>query len=214
MGRISRIYNWAKREKNLYTLLGFWFLFLQVIVFIENHYVYKYNIFFWFCDHAPLLFSFAFFSKNKDFIKAMVNFGFLVQFVWVIDLVFKLFFDVHALRVIGYMFENELGFFVLVPLAIHMLSTNIAFLSTYKRKPNAKVLIYSAMYVMIIFALTITYTPIDRNVNCVHEICGLRQYTFPSYTYFWPILVFSLMVLPTHGIQYLIYKYSKRKRRN
>jgi len=201
--------SWLK--KNKYNVLGFWFLFLQFLVFFENYVVYKYNIFYWFCDHVPLVLSFAFFSKNKSLLKAMINFGFLVQFVWIADFLSKVIFDKSSLGVTDYMFTANLGFLVLIPLVIHSLSINIAFLHTYKIKPTTKVLIYSAIYIMLIYVLSLTYTPIERNVNCIHEICGLNEYTFSSYTYFWPLLVFVIIILPTQGIQWVVYKWSRRK---
>ncbi|MBU4070486.1 MAG: hypothetical protein KJ646_05890 [Nanoarchaeota archaeon] len=206
------ILHWLR--KNKYNVLGFWFLFLQLLVFFENHVVYKYNIFFWFCDHAPLVISFAFFSKNKDLLKSMINFGFLVQFVWIIDFLFKIIFDKNFLGVTNYIFTAKLGFLVLIPLVIHSLCINVAFLHTYKIKPTIKVLIYSAIYVMMIYALSLTYTPIERNVNCIHEICGLNDYTFSSYTYFWPLLVFIIIILPTQGIQWWVYKWSRKRKKD
>jgi hypothetical protein len=109
------------------------------------------------------------------------------------------------------MFTSELGFFVLVPLIIHSFSVNIAFLHTYKIKPKIEVLIYSAIYVMTIYALSLAYAPMERNVNCTHEICGLNEYTFKGYIFFWPILVFMVIILPTQGIQWLAYKWHRKR---
>lgn len=200
-------------KKNKYQIIALWFLLLQILVLFENLIVYRYNIFFWFCDHAPLILAIAFFTKNKDLIKSIVNFGFIVQFIWVIDFLSKLILDKSALGVTNYMFTGELGFLVLIPLLIHSLSVNVAFIHTYKIKPTTKVLVYSAIYIISIFALSLAFTPTERNVNCIHEICGLKQYTFQGYTSLWPILVFIIIILPTQGIQWLVYKWDKKRKK-
>lgn len=209
---MNKLKNWLKKEKNKYLTISIWFLFLQIIIFIENYYVYEYNIILWFCDHAPLLFAIGFFFKNKDIIKSIINFGFLTQFIWIIDFIAKIFFNINALGITTYMFEGELGNFVIVPLLIHIFSTNLALIFTYKNKPTKKALIYSAIYIIIIYILTLSFTPLNENVNCIKEICGTNGYSFSFYTLFWPILVFITIVLPTHFIQYLLYKYNKKRK--
>ena len=200
-------------HKNKYNLLGFWFLFLQALVLFENYFIYEYNIFFWFCDHAPLILAIGFFSKNKDIIKSTVNFGFLIQFIWIADFLSKAIFDKSALGITNYMFTSQLGFLILIPLIIHALSVNVAFVHTYKIKPTTKVLVYSAIYIMAIYALSLAFTPMGENVNCIHKICGLKELTFNNYTYFWPILVFIIIILPTQGLQWIIYKWHKNRRK-
>jgi hypothetical protein len=201
-----------KNEENLYLSLGFWYLFLQIIVLIENHYVYKYNIFFWFCDQAPILFSIGFFTRSKKFIKSIINFGLLVQFFWVSDFLLKILFHAKALGITNYLFEPQLGNFVIVPLLVHITSTNLALFITYKEKPTKKVLVYSAVYIVFLYALTLAYTPVANNVNCVYEICGLPQFTFSYYTALWPVLAFLVVILPTQGIQYMLYKWAQKRK--
>lgn len=204
--------SWIK--KNKYNIIAFWFLFLQVLVLFENYFIYEYNIFFWFCDHAPLLLAIGFFTKNKNIIKTLVNFGFLAQLIWIIDFLARIIFNKSALGVTNYMFTTDFGFLVLAPLLIHSLSVNVAFIHTYKTSPTTKTLVYSAIYIMTIYALSLAFTPIEENVNCIHQICGLKEHTPQTYTFFWPILVFAIIILPTQYIQYLVYRLHKRRKKH
>lgn len=199
------------KEKRIFFITGIYFLLLQLVIFVENYFAYRYNIFFWFCNHTPLLFGLFFLAGKKDWIKAIINIGFLVQFIWVFDFISNIFFGSYSLGVTQYIFESELGWFILIPLFAHALSTNVALAHTYKIKPNKKVLIYSGIYILLLYFVTLTYAPIENNINCVYNLCGIQEYTFAGYTLLWPLLVFVIIILPTHGIQHIFYKLYKRK---
>jgi hypothetical protein len=203
---------WFSIENNKYFLIGLFFLFLQLFVIWGNYSAQRYDVFFWFCNHTPIIFAFAFFFRSKDLIKALINVGFIAQFLWSLDFFFKLFFNFYIFKVTRYVFEDSHGIIVLVPILIHVISTNLALYFTYKKRPNLKVLFYSLIYIMFLYATTLSYTLEERNVNCVYLLCGATNLTFSSYTYFWPVLLFFVVVFPTHGIQYLIYKHSIRKK--
>jgi hypothetical protein len=209
--KIKEFKIWIKKERNVYILIGIFFLIMQFFVFLGNYMSERYDVFFWFCNHTPLFFAFAFFLKKKNIIKGLINIGFLGQFVWSLDFLGKIFFDVHVFKMTAYVFEADNGLWVLLPIAIHMFATNIAFFFTRKKKPNVYTLFYSLIYILFLYAATLTYTLIERNVNCVQLLCGVTDLTFNGYTYFWPLLVFFLIAIPTQGIQYLVYKYCTRK---
>jgi len=137
----------------------------------------------------------------------------LAQFAWTLDFLSKLIFNKHIFKVTAYVFENPFGIYVLIPILIHMFGTNLALLLTYKEKINSKVILYSLVYIIILYGVSLSYPPPDRNVNCVYEICGLTQYTFANYTFFWPALIFFLIVIPTHGIQYMLYSFSRKSKK-
>lgn len=207
----KKILLWLKRIDNQYLLLGFFFLFMQFFVFLGNFQADRYDVFFWFCNHTPLFFSFAFFLKKRDIIKGLINVGFLGQFAWTLDFLGKLLFNVHIFNMTGYVFTSEKGFWVLLPIIIHIFATNIALYFSRKKKPTIKTLFYSMLYLMFLFGATLTYTDPQRNVNCIYALCGAVDLTFNNYTNFWLVLVFFLVVLPTQGIQYLLYRYSTKK---
>ncbi|MBU0957509.1 MAG: hypothetical protein KKF56_01725 [Nanoarchaeota archaeon] len=210
----TKFYNWIKQEKYRYYLIGTFFLFLQLLVFIENHHAQRFGHFFWFCNHTPLIFALAFFLRKKQLIKGIINIGFLIQFVWAIDF---LSYGISGFTVLGvtqYVFNGGMGIYTLVPIIVHLFSTNIALISTYEVKPKKITLLYSAVYILLLFSLTLTYAPPEKNINCIYFICTLEKFSIPGYFYLWPILIFLILALPTQGIQYLIYKHSKRKTHN
>ncbi|MDA3855907.1 MAG: hypothetical protein PF569_06600 [Candidatus Woesearchaeota archaeon] len=204
---------WMDLESNKFKVLGSFFLILEFTAILANGFSDRYDVFYWFCNHTPLIFAFAFFFRKKNVIKALINVGFIAQFLWTLDFLSKLIFNVYIFKVTRYVFEDIHGIYVLIPILIHVLSTNMAFYFTYKKKPTLKILFYSLVYLIFLYAMTLTYTDPARNINCVYEICGTTQLTFASYTYFWPIIVFFGIVIPSHGIQYLFYLYSRRKRK-
>jgi uncharacterized integral membrane protein len=198
-------------EKNRYILFGIFLLLLQFLLIYANFKATRFDVFFWFCNHTPLILGMAFLFRKKDFIKGLINVGFIAQFLWTLDFLSRLLTGNYIFKVTQYIFEEQLGAYILIPIGIHMLSINLALFLSYKRKPKLKTLLYSLVYIILLFAITLTYTLPERNVNCIQEICGIPQYTFPSYTFFWPAIVFFVIVLPTHGLQYLIYKLHKKK---
>lgn len=207
---IKKILKWVKNEDNRFILVGFFFLFLQFFVFLSNYKTDRYDVFFWFCNHTPLFFGFAFLLKKKDVIKGLINVGFFGQFAWTLDFLGKMFFDFHIFKMTNYVFENPNGLWILVPIGIHIFATNVALYFTYKTKPSIYSAFYSLLYIMFLYAGTLTYTLVERNVNWIYKIGGEINYSHDLYTNFWLILVFFLIVIPTQGFQYLLYKLYKK----
>lgn len=199
---------WLKKENNKFILISFFFLFMQFFVFLGNYKATRYDVFFWFCNHTPLFFGFAFLLKKRNLIKGLINVGFLGQFVWTLDFLGKILFDYHIFKMTTYVFENPNGFWVLLPIFIHIFATNVALYFTYKKKPNIWTAFYSLLYIIFLYASTLTYTLAEKNVNWVFKIGGEINYVHPLYINFWPILVFFLVAMPTQGLQYLLYKWS------
>lgn len=200
-------------ESNKFKVLASFFLILQLTAILVNGFSEKFDVFYWFCNHTPLIFAFAFFFRKKSVIKALINVGFIAQFLWTLDFLSKSIFNVYIFQVTRYVFEDIPGIYVLIPILIHVLSTNMALYFTYKKKPSLKILFYSLVYLIILYAMSLSFTDSVDNVNCVYEICGATQLIFSSYTYFWPVIVFFGIVLPTQGIQYLLYLQSRKRRK-
>lgn len=208
--KLKKIKYFSKKRDNQFILLGFFFLILQVFVFLGNYNSERYDVFFWFCNHTPLFFSLAFFMKKYNIIKGIINVGFIGQFAWTLDFIGKLFFDFHIFKMTNYVFENPNGLWILVPIGIHIFSTNLALYFTRDKKPNIYTAFYSLIYILFLYAGTLTYTLAEKNVNWIFEIGGELNFSHPAYTPFWPILVFFILAIPTQGIQHLIYKWTKK----
>lgn len=199
-----------KNTLDRFFLLGLFFLFLQVLIFYSIIKIGNYELFLWFCDHSPLLFAIAFFMRNINIIKALINIGFLGQFLWLIDFLAKTIFDVYLFGITDYIFTGEIGLLNLIPILAHILSTFLALLFTFREKTKKNVLFISVIYLFALFILTLIFTSSVNNINCIYQVCVYNNLTFAFYTYFWPLIVFLVVIFPTYLIQRaLSYKFAK-----
>jgi len=211
--KIRELKKWSKKGNNLYYIIGTFFLLSQLLVFLGNYNSQNYDVFFWFCNHTPLFFAIAFFLKKKHLIKGLINVGFLGQFAWTLDFLGKIFFDVYILSMTNYVFENPTGLWILLPIIIHIFATNVALFFTYKKRPTIHTLFYSLLYIMFLYTSTLAFTLEETNVNWVHQAELDVNLDHDYYTIFWPLITFFLVVMPTQGIQYLLYIHRKRKKK-
>lgn len=196
---------------NKYFKGAVFFLVLQIIISYYLIVEGSITILIWFCNHSPILFSIAFFLKNKGMIKGLINFGLLVQIVWIVDFFNVIITGNSLFGVTNYLFESENFSSFFVPIVVHMFGVLVAFLITFKEKPSKKDLIYSGTYIVLLYLITLIFTNPEFNINCIQKFC-LEEITFPYYTLFWPVGAFVVVVLLTQGIRYLIWKrYSKNK---
>ncbi len=191
-----------------YFLIGLWFLLIQVIAIVRN-YSDSYIYFFWFCDFAPMLFAIAFFMKKDDFVKGLINIGLFAQIIFLIDFFYNAFNNISLLDFMPSFSELSL-FYILSTFLLHI-STFIALVFTYKTKPSKNTLFSSIWIIIGLYALTLIFTsPIDK-INYVYSSGDLLKFAIPYYTFLWPFIVFIFIVLPTQGLQYLIWKIFKKK---
>jgi len=199
-----------KKIKNKYFFAGIFFLILQLILIIFNLSNGRLGVFYWFCNHTPMILAIGFFLKDKNIIKSIINVGFIAQFFWGLDLVYSLITQNSLFDITPYVFQHQ-GFSIIVPPLVHLFSTNLALIITIKEKPTKKTLLYSLIYTITLYLVTLILTnPID-NVNCIHEICVFRSFTPLNYNLLWVPLVFLLIILPTQLIQYLFYLIYKKR---
>ncbi len=192
------------RNQNLY--LAFFFILLQIAVIYSNIVQGRLDLFLWACDNAPIIFAIGFFLNNIDLIKGVINVVLIGQFLWVLDFLVKLVTGGYLSGVTQYFFLNPLAESSITSLFLHVFSAFLALIFVYKYKPTKKALYYSAVYILLLFALTFSFALRGENINCIERICGFPQLTFPGYSYVSPILAFIFAVLPAHGIQYLLYR--------
>ncbi len=198
------------QRRTIFIFAGFLFFALQVLVLLGNYRAVHYDVFFWFCNHTPLIFSLAFLLGKDDLIKGLVNVGFIAQFAWTLDLLFKLMFDTYLFGVCSYVFEESTGFWILIPIGIHVFATNFALILTANVKPGKMTLFYSSVYLLVLYGASLIYTMPSENVNCVHYLCGFPELKTDWYNYLWTVITFCFIVLPTQGIQYLVYLWCRR----
>ena len=181
-------------------LLGVFFLLLQILVIVRNQHSDP-EIFIWFCNHALLLLAIGCFTHNNHLTKAIINVGLFGQLVWSIDFLSKIIFGVHFFNVTNYVFVQPYTFSTALTVLIHMFATTIALYHTRKFKPTRKTLIYSIVYLVVLYILTLTLTTPENNINWVFEIGGTIQYEHIIYTILYPLIAFIGVISPTHYLQ-------------
>jgi len=152
------------------------------------------------------LFLDSFFLKNINLIKALINIGFIGQFIWILDFIFKILTGKYLFGVTSYIFENNFTWLIFIPIIAHFFSTLLALILTLKEKPNFISIGFSLIYLVIIYILTLIYTNPLSNINCIYEICGFETIILPFYTQIWPFFALLFIILPTYLLQVFIYK--------
>ncbi|MFA5856544.1 MAG: hypothetical protein WC867_04250 [Candidatus Pacearchaeota archaeon] len=190
-------------EKNkTYLILGFYFLFIQIIAILRNV-IADYNNFFWFCDFVSLLLAIGFFLRKDDIIKSLINIGLFAQFLYLVGYFYKIFYGETFLDTIPLVTTL---FYTISSILIH-LSISIALIFTYKSKPTIKTLFSSLMFLFGMYIIALFFTTPEQGINYILSSRTLIPLTIPYYTELWVLLTFLIVVLPTQFIQYLIYKY-------
>jgi hypothetical protein len=193
-----------------YFYYGIFFLFIEVLVIIRNL-AEGFNYFFWFCDFVPVLLALAFFLKDNDFVKGIINIGLIMQIGFMFDFMHILLFGYSFFSVNKEILSLSYSLIALT-FFIHF-STIFAFLWTYKEKPSKKTLFYSFFILILIYISTLLFTLPADNVNFVFSEVSLFSYftiNIPHYTLWWILIAFILLVIPAQFIQYLAYRYYKK----
>ncbi|MEK6918687.1 MAG: hypothetical protein AABW73_01480 [Nanoarchaeota archaeon] len=193
-----------EKEKK-YLFLGLFFVFIQIVAIIRNVSS-GYNNFFWFCDFASLPIAIGFFLKKDDFVKSIVNIGLFPQIIYILAFVYKIFSGVSILETIP---DTSTIFYFTSSIIIH-LSTIFALCFTYKTKPRISTLFHSIMFIFGMYVIALFFTNPQDRINYVLSSRTLLPITIPYYTELWSLLTFLIVVLPTQGIQYLIYRYYEK----
>ncbi|MFW6230606.1 MAG: hypothetical protein ACOC32_01130 [Nanoarchaeota archaeon] len=187
-------------ERRIFWIVGAFFLIIQSITTITYLQAGQPQNLLWFCNHTPILLSIAFFLKKKDIIKTVLNVGLIPQAIWSIDFIIRLLFGIFPFGVTAYMFEHVHGWSFIGSVLAHVFSSILAFGLVYRYRQSRRTLIYSAVYLLILFSASLLFSASAENINMVRYL-ELGDIDFPGYTALWPILAFVLVVLPTFWLQ-------------
>lgn len=202
--RLKELYS-----KNFYIIGGVFFLLIQLFILIVNINAQDYSFYYWFCNHTPLLFSIAFFTKKIQIVKGIVSVGLLPQILWILDLIFNSI-NVTLFGFTSYFFELESTLAIFSTLLIHIFTTTVALLLVFSQNTKKISLMYSFIYLVLLLIFTFIFTDPISNTNCIYEICGLEQIIVPFYTILWPVLVFIIFILPSYFLQVKLSSFSKQ----
>lgn len=183
-----------------YKYIIIYFIILQLLLLFRNILLEELVLIFYFCNHIALLLSIGFYTKNIQLIKGLINIGLIPQFVYIIEFFSELFFNTNIISSTGDLFSyNPIEFTITI--LIHFTTLTLALLFTYKEKTTIQSLKYSSIYLIILFILTILFTPKSYDLNCVFNSCGIQILQFTNFTFFWIPLTFLLIILPTYYFQ-------------
>lgn len=179
----------------------FYLILLQILVIIRNIQIESFQTFFYFCNHIPILIIIFLIYKKYNYLKALINIGFLIQFGWILDFFSKLIFDYYLFGSTFYIFENLLSFSSLISILIHTTTLIPLFFIIKKEKTNEKSLYYSIIYLIFIFLLTILFTNPLYDINCVFNACQINFLQINYFTWIYLPLTIISIILPTYFIQ-------------
>ena len=118
-----------KKINNVFII---YLVILQVLVFIRNIQAQDFQAFLYICNQIPILLAVFFYFNKINYIKALINLGFLVQIVWTFDLLIKLFFDIYLFGFTMYIFESNNVFYNITAILIHTTTLFPSLFFTYK----------------------------------------------------------------------------------
>lgn len=208
---MKKTINWIQKNKNY--LIGSFFVLLQIGLLYKYIFLLEFSNILWFCSHTPIIFAFAFFTKNIKIMQTLISVGLIPQIVWIIDYIGKVFFGVFIFGATDYMFLDVPLLSYLISVFEHFLSAPLVLLITYKYKPNKKILLFAFIYLLILLILSLTLTTEDYNYNLTRHILIGEEFTFPGYSYAWIFLAMIIVVIPTYYFQMFLYNLYKKKQK-
>jgi hypothetical protein len=191
------------KEKQ-YIYWGIFFILIQILAIIRNIYS-GYFSFFWYCDFTPGIFALLFFLKNNQAIKGLLNIGLFAQLGYAFILIFHL---ITGGTLFGFVFDFSGSFYIGVTLLLH-LSTLVVLFATYKTKPEKNSLLYSFIFLILIYATVLIFTSPSRAIAGNYDFIYYSKLLSPYlqyYTELWILLAFTIVVLPTYFFQQFLYR--------
>ncbi len=190
-----------------YTRFALGFFLLELMILVRNALT-GYWTFYWYCDFAPLFFGIFFLLRQYAAAKGLMYIGILGQITYLISFATTAFFNVPFL---GFIIPPTYTLFESIVTVIIHTSACIAFAATARVSPTPRSLTYSAAFLAGIYTavrLTTEYaTSVDYNFNYIYstDILAAFPHLAPYYTALWIPIVFTVIVLPTYGIDNLIF---------
>jgi hypothetical protein len=192
-----------------YFYLGLFFSIVQILVFIRNEMLSDPILFFHYCDNIALFLAIAFFIRNIPLIKALISTGLILQFIYFLDLIANLVFNIQITGSTDYI-SNYTIFPLIVTMFMHLGTAFVALAFVYKEKNKIISLLYAFIYVCFLYFTTILFTPEGYDINCIYNACNVSFIYFNGFTKYWIPFAFLLLVIPTHYLQNFIYHMNQK----
>lgn len=182
---------------------GWMFAGLEILAVIRNVSTHYFS-FYWFCDFAPALYALCFLSRRAQAVKGLIYIGLLGQLGYIVVVVARL---LLGKTLFGFTIDFPLTPAYLTPTIIVHMATLFALMATYKVRPKKSSLVYSLFFLTMIYATVLLFAPrgpeITENFNFIFHTSLFGG--SPLYTKLWIPLAFVVVVLPTYGLDRLIF---------
>jgi len=187
-----------------FTAAALFYMCLQLLLILKFYILGNFKLAYYFCYHAPLLFSIAFFKKDITLIQALIIAGFVGQIIWIIDYSSYLTTGSFILGNSKFVLRYE-GIPYVATIASHFLSTLLALFLTRKSPISRKTHVYAFIYFFVIYALNIIHIiPESYNVNFVWHLEGFD--VLPFHTKLYLLYIIPIVMLPGYYVQILVKK--------
>ncbi len=188
---------------NTNVYISIFFVIIEILIVIRNLSLKRYSDFVWFCDFAPLLIAIGFFIDNTQFVKALINVGFLSQIVALGTIV--------PARVSKWRRKNTLknNFYIFTDIIMHV-TIIIAIILTIKSPPQRESLKYAFWVLIPVFIFSYLISTKKENINVIYSVNIIKnkgkegKIKLPYQTALWIVYAF-IIALITYYAQYLLY---------
>ncbi len=196
------------REQTLLMWVAIFFALVQLIItaVLVDHQG-TWVLLFWYCDHISLLYAIAFWRHRLALAAALMYVGIIAQVAWIVDF-FGHLMGVNIFNLTNYMFQGDLTWLKLTAVLAHTAVPIVIALWISMRRPVSRSLLYAFDYIIALYAISLLFTPVSENINCVFAPCSPLVPAW-NYMILWPAYVFVL-VLITYSAHRAVYHWRER----
>lgn len=193
-------------ENLLLNSMGFLFLFLGIIAIINSIYIKEPLHVFWMCYISLVLIGAGILLRNVYLVLSQIYILAIPILLWDIDFIHWLIFQQPLWGITDYFFLNmnfTLGKIISLQ---HLFTLPLAIFAVKKigaKKTDAWKL--SFLQILIVFALTIIFTPEESNINCIFNPCMNIPLNLP-YEIAWFALFFGAILITKFSIDKFFFR--------
>ncbi len=185
------------------------YICLQCVLLLKFYILGNFQLAYYFCYHAPILFAIAFYRKDVVMIRALIIIGLVGQSTWLLDYSSYLLFGDFILGSSKFILRYH-GIIYIATLFSHLFSSLLALSLVYSDDLPKRTIGYAFIYLFIFYVLNIVHIiPESYNVNYVWKFESLGA--FPYQTKLYLLYIFPLSIFPGYYVQLLVKRLLKKK---
>lgn len=174
-------------------------LFVTAIVFVlVPTYIKTYGLqnFLWFSDIALFLIFFGLWLSSPLLMGIALLLTFLLETTWCIDYFYKLFTGLDFLGISNYMFNQDISIYTRALSLFHLLLPIVPIYYIYQWGYHEQTLLYSVFIFWPVMLICYFFTPIDTNINWVHNpIVHNWKFITPTLWITMILLLYPLLIM-------------------